>query len=100
MKKVLLFILFVFPLLIFSQNERVKILRAEVVADSIQVERVTVTNVSAGTFTITNDLGQFSIFAMQSIIGIFLPPYELKITANQFVTTENCAIVKRSISKG
>lgn len=63
MKKALLFILFVFPLLNFSQNERVKILRAEIVADSIQVERVTVTNISAGTFTITNDLGQFSIFA-------------------------------------
>ena len=65
MKRILLLLFSIFPLIIFSQNQRVKVLRAVVFSDSIQVERVSVNNVTAGTFTMTDDLGQFSIFALE-----------------------------------
>jgi len=88
MKGVLLFIFFVFPTVTFSQNERVKILRAVVVSDSIQVERATITNVTAGTFTITNDLGQFSIFANEGdvimISGVVFETKEVVLKATDF----------------
>ena len=88
MNKALLFILIVFPMLIFSQNERVKILRAIVVSDSVQVERATITNVTAGTFTITNDLGQFSIFADEGdvimVSGVAFETKEIVLKAADF----------------
>jgi len=88
MKRVLLFILFAFPIVTFSQNERVKILRAVVVADSIQVERATISNVTAGTYTITNDLGQFSIFANEGdvimISGVAFETKEVVLKASDF----------------
>ncbi|WP_395062686.1 hypothetical protein [Flavobacterium sp.] len=68
-KHILLFLIFL-PMLSFSQNERLKILRAIIVSDSIQVERLSVVNVTAETFTITDDLGQFSIFAKEDDVLI------------------------------
>jgi len=72
----------------FSQNERLKILRAVVVSDSIQVERATITNITAGTFTITNDLGQFSIFANEGdvimISGVAFETKEIVLKAVDF----------------
>lgn len=41
--------------------------------------------IGAKVLKISKQVGQFSIFVLQSIIGIFLPPYELKITAGQFL---------------
>jgi hypothetical protein len=63
MRKGLLSFFIVLPMLIFSQNDRLKVLRAIVFSDSIQVERLSIMNVTTGTYTITDDLGQFSIFA-------------------------------------
>lgn len=70
MAKNLLLFLILLPTLAFSQNQRLKILRAVVVSDSIQVERLSVINVTAGTFTTTDDLGQFSIFAKEDDVLI------------------------------
>jgi phospholipid/cholesterol/gamma-HCH transport system permease protein len=37
------------------------------------------------TLKLSKEVGKFSIFALQSIIGIFLPPYEFKNTSQQFL---------------
>jgi len=52
-----------FPILALAQSPTLKVLRGIVVSDSLEVERVSVTNLTKNTFSVTNDLGQFSIFA-------------------------------------
>lgn len=69
--KLLFFLLSLIPVVAFSQSNTLKILRGIVVSDSLQVERITVTNVTAGTYSITNDLGQFSIFAKEGDVVVF-----------------------------
>ncbi len=41
--------------------------------------------VGAKFLKLSNEVGQFVIFAAQSFVGIILPPYEFKITAHQFL---------------
>lgn len=86
--KLLLILLFLFSFYSFSQNERVKILRAIVVSDSVQVERATVTNITAETVTITNDIGQFTIFAKEDdvimISGVAFETKLVKLKASDF----------------
>jgi hypothetical protein len=88
MKRILLLLFSIFPLIIFSQNQRVKVLRAVVFSDSIQVERVSVNNVTAGTFTMTDDLGQFSIFALEDdvlmISGVAFETKQIILKASDF----------------
>ena len=49
----------------FAQGGKLKVLKGIVVSDSVRVERVTVTNLTQGTFSVSDDLGQFSIFAVE-----------------------------------
>ena len=65
MKKLFLLFLIFLPFLIFSQIKNIKILHAKVIANSIPVERATITNITDGTSLITDDLGQFSIYAKE-----------------------------------
>lgn len=48
----------------FAQG-KLKVLKGIIVSDSVRVERVTVTNLTQGTFSVSDDLGQFSIFAIE-----------------------------------
>ncbi len=65
MKKLFLLFLIFLPFLIFSQIKNIKILHAKVIANSIPVERATITNIMDGTSLITDDIGQFSIYAKE-----------------------------------
>ena len=49
----------------FAQGGKLKVLKGIIVSDSVRVERVTVTNLTQGTFSVSDDLGQFSIFAVE-----------------------------------
>jgi hypothetical protein len=49
----------------FAQGGKLKVLKGLIVSDSVKVERVTVTNLTQGTFSVSDDLGQFSIFAIE-----------------------------------
>ncbi len=62
MKRFLLILLMLAPVMVFSQEVR-KILRGQVVADSIEVENITVLNKTSNIKAITNESGQFTIFA-------------------------------------
>lgn len=88
MRNNLLIVFFLFSLVSFSQKERVKILRALVVSDSIPVERVTVTNVTAETVVITDDLGQFTIFAKEDdvimITGVAFETKQIVVKSSDF----------------
>ena len=88
MKNKLLIVFFLFSLVSFSQKERVKILRALVVSDSIPVERVTVTNITAETVVITDDLGQFTIFAKEDdvimITGVAFETKQIIVKSSDF----------------
>ena len=88
MGKGLLLFFIVLPTLTFSQNDRLKVLRAIVFSDSIQVERLSIMNVTTGTYTITDDLGQFSIFAKEDdvlfISGVTSESKELILKESDF----------------
>ncbi|MEC4003110.1 hypothetical protein OX283_000440 [Flavobacterium sp. SUN052] len=88
MKRTFLFLLIVLPMVLFSQNQRVKVLRAIVFSDSIHVERASVNNVTAGTYTMTDDLGQFSIFALEDdvimISGVAFETKQIIVKASDF----------------
>jgi hypothetical protein len=62
--KLLLFFLFI-TACGFAQGGKLKVLKGIIVSDSVRVERVTVTNLTQGTFSVSDDLGQFSIFAIE-----------------------------------
>jgi hypothetical protein len=87
-KNKLLIVFFLFSIVSFSQKERVKILRALVVSDSIPVERVTVTNITAETVVITDDLGQFTIFAKEDdvimITGVAFETKQIVVKSSDF----------------
>jgi hypothetical protein len=87
-KNKLLIVFFLFSLVSFSQKERVKILRALIVSDSIPVERVTVTNITAETVVITDDLGQFTIFAKEDdvimITGVAFETKQIVVKSSDF----------------
>lgn len=61
--KLLLFLLV--PMLVVAQNKHLKVLRGIIFSDTLKVERITITNVSRETFSVSDDLGQFSIFASE-----------------------------------
>jgi len=88
MRNNLLFVLLLFSFFSFSQKERIKILRAVVVSDSIPVERVTVTNITAETVVITDDLGQFTIFAKEEdvimITGVAFETKQIVLKSSDF----------------
>ncbi len=42
-------------------------------------------NIGAKILRFSENVGQFVIFAMKAIVGIFLPPYEFRIIAQQFL---------------
>jgi hypothetical protein len=88
MRNKLLIVFFLFSVVSFSQKERVKILRALVVSDSIPVERVTVTNITAETVVITDDLGQFTIFAKEDdvimITGVAFETKQIVVKSSDF----------------
>ena len=88
MRNKLLIVFFLFSLVSFSQKERVKILRALVVSDSIPVERVTVTNITAETVVITDDLGHFTIFAKEDdvimITGVAFETKQIVLKSSDF----------------
>lgn len=63
MKIKLFIILFLLlPLAVFSQNER-KLLRGQVIADSIKVENISVKNITSNIGAVTDDNGNFTIYA-------------------------------------
>lgn len=62
MKKILLLLIVLFPILMSAQEGR-KILRGQVVADSIKVEYITVLNKNTNIKAVTDDNGLFSIYA-------------------------------------
>lgn len=62
MKKLLLVLVVLFPVLMFAQEGR-KLLRGKVVADSLKVEYITVLNKNTNIKAITNDNGLFTIYA-------------------------------------
>jgi len=88
MRNKLLIVFFLFSVVSFSQKERVKILRALVVSDSIPVERVTITNITAETVVITDDLGQFTIFAKEDdvimITGVAFETKQIVVKSSDF----------------
>ena len=88
MRNKLLIVFFLFSLVSFSQKERVKIFRALVVSDSIPVERVTVTNITAETVVITDDLGHFTIFAKEDdvimITGVAFETKQIIVKSSDF----------------
>ncbi len=49
----------------FSQNSSLKVLQGVLVCDSLKVERATITNATSNTYSISDDLGFFSIFAKE-----------------------------------
>lgn len=61
--KLLLFL--IVPMLVVAQNKPLKVLRGIIFSDTLKVERVTITNVSRETFSVSDDVGQFSIFASE-----------------------------------
>jgi hypothetical protein len=67
--KLLFFILF--PLLLVAQSKPLKVLRGIVFSDTLKVERVTIINITRETFSVTDDIGQFSIFASENDEIIF-----------------------------
>lgn len=60
--KLPLLILF-FPTLLFSQFVPREILRGQLIADSIAVEKVTINNRSSNIYSISDDFGRFTIYA-------------------------------------
>ncbi len=70
MKLKLLFFL-CFPILLVAQNKPLKVLRGIVFSDTLKVERVSVINLTRETFSVTDDSGQFSIFAEENDEIIF-----------------------------
>ncbi len=60
--KLFTILLFLFSLAVFSQNER-KLLKGQVVADSIKVENISVKNITSNISAITDDNGNFTIYA-------------------------------------
>lgn len=69
MKVKILLCLLVFPIVSLAQNRR--LLVGQVVADSIDVENITVANMSADIVTVTNIRGEFSIYAKEKDTLIF-----------------------------
>lgn len=65
MKLKLLLLLLFTTTFAFSQGGKLKVLKGVIVSDSVRVERVTITNLTQGTFSVSDDLGQFSIFAIE-----------------------------------
>ena len=61
--KYMLFFIFLFSQLFFSQEVERKILKGKIVADSIEVENLTVYNISSNVGAVTNVDGKFSIKA-------------------------------------
>lgn len=61
--KLFLALLILFPLLSFSQKDTRQLLRGQMVADSIKVENITVLNVTSNIKAITDDNGNFNIYA-------------------------------------
>lgn len=65
MKKHLLLLLLFFTLAGYSQNSNLQVLQGVLVCDSLKVERATITNATSNTYSISDDLGFFSIFAKE-----------------------------------
>lgn len=65
MKQLLLLFFIGFSTTLYSQKTTLKILKGALVCDSLKVERATITNVSSDTFSVSDDLGFFSIFAKE-----------------------------------
>lgn len=65
MKNYVLLMLFCFSLAGFSQNSNLRVLQGVLVCDSLKVERATITNATSNTYSISDDLGFFSIFAKE-----------------------------------
>lgn len=65
MKSFLLLFFIGLSTIAFSQNTTLKVLKGILVCDSLKVERATITNTTSSTYSISDDLGFFSIFAKE-----------------------------------
>lgn len=71
MKYKLLFIFIVFPLFVFSQQTERKLLLGQVLADTMDVDNITVHNVETNIFAVTDQFGKFAIFAREKDTLVF-----------------------------
>ena len=71
MRIILLFAFIVSPFLCFSQMEVRKLFLGQIVADSLDVENITILNKNSNIVAITDQFGQFSIYARESDTLLF-----------------------------
>jgi len=71
MKKLILFCFILFPVLAFSQMEARKLFLGQIVADSLDVENITILNKNSNIVAITDQYGKFNMYAREKDTLVF-----------------------------